>query len=186
MPTSSAAADWPGSLPGSFPAPYSYESPLWGSVGASCSSGIRKNIFWNCVVQPTLQLSLGGSSSSPMLFPSNPHLMHVPSFDEKNNIIVLTLIFLMLDNLRSTFRYNNSLNKATFKAEILSLFFRNARAQGETVISSKRLNIKGEIKLAKDSLGPRLSPYPCVPLAYCVYPKCFLRQCSDAQQSWPK
>jgi hypothetical protein len=94
-------------------------------------------------------------------------------------------MFLMLDNLRSTFKYNFSLNKATFKVESqsknLSLFFRNARAQGDPVTSSKRLNIKGEIRASKGILGPRLFPG-----AYCKYPKCFLRQRSDTQQSWPK
>lgn len=83
---------------------------------------------------------------------------------KKNHIIVLTLIFPVLDNLRSTFKYNNSLNKATFKVDNLSLFFKNARAQEGTVISSKRLNIKGEIRLAKGRFGPGLLPYSCSPV----------------------
>lgn len=112
-----------------------------------------------------MQTSLGGFPSSPIPPPLNLHLIHVPNFSEKkNHIIVLTLIFPVLDNLRSTFKYKNSLNKATFKVDNLSLFFKNARAQEGTVISSKRLNIKGEIRLAKGRFGPRLLPYSCSPV----------------------
>lgn len=107
---------------------------------------------------------LGWVSIIPIFPPLNLHLIHVPNFSEKKNIIVLTLIFPVLDNLRSTFKYNNSLNKATFKVDNLSLFFKNARAQEGTVISSKRLNIKGEIRLAKGRFGPGLLPYSCSPV----------------------
>lgn len=79
-------------------------------VGA-CQAQVKvpcRCAWWTLITPPCLLLPS----------PPNPHLVHFLHFNDKNNRSPIIIIFLTLDNLKSTLKYTNSLNKATFKVEI--------------------------------------------------------------------